>query len=142
MEDLRVSRGLRIPAGELRETASRSGGPGGQHVNKTNTRVTLRWNLEASDAPSERQRARLRVKLAHRLTRDGDLVVHAGQARSRTRNRERARQRLATLVRDGLAVRRARVATQPSQGARKRRLEQKRRRSTVKNARRRPGRDD
>ena len=58
--DLSVSRTVVIPAGELRESASRSGGPGGQHVNKASTRVTLRWNLERSAAISDTQRARLR----------------------------------------------------------------------------------
>jgi ribosome-associated protein len=142
MEDLRVSRGLRIPEGELRESASRSSGPGGQHVNKSNTRVTLRWNIESSAALSERQRARLRVRLAGRLTGDGDLVVHAGQARSRARNRERARLRLASLARDALSVQRTRVATRPSAGARRRRLDQKKRRSSLKGQRRPPSRED
>jgi len=67
MDDLRVRRGLVIPAGELHASASRSGGPGGQHVNKSNTRVTLRWNIETSEALSDRQRALLRSRLDHRL---------------------------------------------------------------------------
>jgi ribosome-associated protein len=142
VEDLRVSRGLEIPGSELREAASRSSGPGGQHVNKTNTRVTLRWNIETSDALSDRQRARLLVRLAHRLTGGGDLIVHADQARSRTRNRERALERLAAIARGGLSVQRARVATKPSRGARKRRVDQKKRRSTLKGQRKRPSRDD
>jgi ribosome-associated protein len=141
-EDLRVSRGLEIPAGELREAASRSSGPGGQHVNKTNTRVTLRWNIQASEALSDRQRARLLTRLAHRLTGRSDLIVHADQARSRTRNRERALLRLAAIVREGLSVQRSRVATKPSKGARKRRVETKRRRSTLKGQRKRPSGDE
>ena len=142
MEDLRVSRGLVIPVSELREAASRSSGPGGQHVNKTNTRVTLRWNIEASDAVSDRQRARLLSRLAHRLTGAGDLIVHADRARSRTRNRERARLQLASIVRAGLSVQRTRVATKPSKGARKRQVETKKRRSALKDQRKRPSRDD
>ena len=135
-EDLEVRRGLVIPGEELRETASRSGGPGGQHVNKASTRVTLRWRLESSSALSEAQRTRLSRRLASRLTRAGDLVIHAGGARSRARNRERARERLAELVREGVAVRRARRPTRPSGASRKRRLEGKRRRSSVKSSRR------
>ena len=142
MEDLRVSRGLLIPAAELRESASRSSGPGGQHVNKASTRVTLRWNIETSRTLSDRQRARLLSRLARRLTRDGELVIHAGRARSRARNRERARERLAELVSDGLAMPRKRLATRPSAGARTRRLQQKKRRSAVKSGRRPPGVDD
>jgi len=135
-EDLKVRRGLVIPAEELREAASRSGGPGGQHVNKASTRVTLRWCVESSRALSNAQRARLNRRLASRLTRAGELVIHAGGARSRARNRERARERLEELVREGLAVPRARRATRPSGASRKRRLEGKRRRSSVKNTRR------
>jgi ribosome-associated protein len=81
-------------------------------------------------------------RLAQRLTRDGELVIHAGRARSRARNRERARERLAELVSGGLAMPRKRVATRPSAGSRTRRIEQKKRRSAVKSARQRPGADD
>jgi ribosome-associated protein len=142
MDDLRVRRGLVIPAGELRASASRSSGPGGQHVNKSNTRVTLRWNIETSEALSDRQRALLRSRLDHRLTRGGELVLHAGRARSRARNLERARERLVEVVSDGLATARARIATKASAGARKRQAQQKKLRSAVKSQRRRPGFDD
>ena len=114
MDDLRVRRGLVIPAGELRASASRSSGPGGQHVNKSNTRVTLRWNIETSEALSDRQRALLRSRLDHRLTRRGVLILHAGRARSRARNLERARERLVEIVSDGLATARTRIATRAS----------------------------
>jgi ribosome-associated protein len=142
MDDLRVSRGLVIPAGELRASASRSGGPGGQHVNKSNTRVTLRWNIETSEALSDRQRALLYSRLGRRLTRDGELVLHAGRARSRARNLEHARERLAAIVSEGLATTRARIATRASASARKRQAQQKKRRSAIKSQRRRPGLDD
>jgi len=142
MDDLRVHRGLVIPAGELRASASRSGGPGGQHVNKSNTRVTLRWNIETSEALSDRQRALLRSRLDPRLTQSGELVLHAGRARSRARNLERARERLVEIVADGLATARARIATKASAGARKRQAQQKKHRSAVKSQRRRPGLDD
>jgi len=134
MDDLRVRRGLVIPAGELRASASRSGGPGGQHVNKSSTRVTLRWNIETSEVLSDRQRARLHTKLEHRLTRGGALVLHSGRARSRARNLERAREALATT--------RARVATRASAGARKRQAQKKQHRSAIKRQRRRPGLDE
>jgi len=142
MADLRVSRGLVIPAGELHATASRSSGPGGQHVNKSSTRVTLRWNIEASEVLSDRQRALLLSRLAHRLTRGGELILHAGRARSRTRNLENARERLSEIVSRGLATTRKRIATRASASARKRRVEQKKRRSSVKHQRRRPGIED
>lgn len=134
-DDLLVRPGLVILGAELRETASRAGGPGGQHVNKASTRVTLRWCAARSGVLSEAQRARLCRRLAARLTRQGDLVVHAQATRSRARNRELARARLAALVREGLALRRARRPTQPGAGSRERRLEGKRRRALRKRAR-------
>ncbi len=133
--DLSVRPDLVIPGDELRETASRAGGPGGQHVNKTSTRVTLRWALGRSQAVSDAQRARLRRRLATRITAAGDLVVNASSTRSRARNRERARERLAELVREGLSVRRSRRPTRPGRAARERRLEGKRQRGQVKRGR-------
>ncbi len=142
MDDLRVRRGLVIPAGELRVSASRSSGPGGQHVNKANTRVTLRWNVETSATLSDRQRSLLRAQLEHRLTRNGELVLHAGRARSRARNLERVRERLLEIVSQGLTKPAARIATRPGMGARERRVQQKKHRSNVKHRRQRPGVDD
>ena len=142
MDDLRVRRGLVIPAGELRASASRSSGPGGQHVNKSNTRVTLRWNIETSEVLTDRQRALLHSRLDHQLTRGGELILNAGRARSRARNLERARERLAEIVLAGLATTRTRIATKAGAGARKRQTQQKKYRSAVKSQRRRPGLDD
>jgi ribosome-associated protein len=136
MKDLPVQAGLVIPGSELEESASRSGGPGGQHVDKTSTRVSLRWNVERSACLTRAQRGRLRRKLATRLTARGDVVVHARRHRSRARNRELARERLAELVRGALAVQRRRVPTRPSRASRERRLEAKRRRSALKRLRR------
>lgn len=132
---------LRIPEDELHESASRSSGPGGQHVNKTETRVTLRWSVRDSRALREDQRARLLSQLAGRLTQRGHLVVHAQRTRSRARNRELARERLAELVRDALHAPAERVATRPSRAQRARRLDVKRRRSAVKRTRCRPRED-
>lgn len=128
---------LVIPEVELVEQASRSSGPGGQHVNKTNTRVTLRWNLETSGAIGRIRRARLKHSLAHRLTRKGELVVHASRHRSRARNRDLARERLAELVRDGVAVPRTRRATKPTKAARSKIRTAKLRQSKRKQLRRR-----
>jgi ribosome-associated protein len=139
--DLPVRRGLAIPAGELRESASRAGGPGGQHVNKVSTRVTLRWNALESAALTPSQLARLRRRLRNRLTRNGELVVHARRHRSRARNRELARERLAQLVREALASPKPRVPTRPSRAARERTLAAKRQRSSIKRSRR-PVRDE
>jgi len=135
MKDLEIRPGLVIPAAELQEAASRSGGPGGQHVNKTSTRVTLRWNALSSESLNETQRRRLQRRLESRLTRSGDLLVHARQQRSRARNRELARERLAELVREGLAAPRKRVATRATRASRQRRLDAKRKRGALKRGR-------
>ena len=140
--DLVVGGGVVIPAAEIREAASRSSGPGGQHVNKTSTRVTLRWNLERSEAVGPVRRARLRRALASRLTRAGDVVVHVGRHRSRARNREAARDRLGQLLREGLATRRRRKATRPTASSEARRKREKQARSTRKQLRRSVRRDD
>ncbi len=139
--DLRVRADLVIPAEELEEAASRSGGPGGQHVNKASTRVTLRWNLRESHTLGPVRRARLVSRLGTRVTRAGDLIVHASRHRSRARNRELARERLAELVRDALHVQRKRVARKPSKASKARRIETKRRRAILKRTRK-PDPDD
>jgi ribosome-associated protein len=141
--DLAVDHGLVIPGTELVVTASRSSGPGGQHVNKSNTRVTLRWNVVTSAALDDPVRARLLHRLATRLTRTGDLVVHAEASRSRERNLDSARRRMAELVADGLHQRASRRSTRPTRSSRERRLREKSRQSDTKRGRRpvRPGDD-
>ncbi len=133
--DLEVREDLVIPAEELREAATRASGPGGQHVNKTSTRVTLRWNVVESPSLTAAQRARLLSRLGKRVTRSGDLVVHADRSRSRSRNREHARERIAELIREALTVRRARRPTAPSAAAQARRTDAKTRRASVKRMR-------
>jgi ribosome-associated protein len=140
--DLHVRRGLVIPASELRETASRSGGPGGQHVNKANTRVTLHWSLSESRALGDALRSRLAARLGSRLTRAGNLVVHASRHRSRARNRQLARERLAELIDDALRTPAARVPTRVGRGAKRRTVEAKRRHSATKRLRGRVRSDD
>jgi ribosome-associated protein len=130
--------GLVIPATELIERFSRSSGPGGQGVNTTDSRVELRWDICASDAINDEQRARLLDRLATRL-RDGVLVIFASEHRSQLLNRQAARARLTALLADALAPPSpARRATRPSRTARERRIEDKRRRGQVKAGRRRP----
>jgi ribosome-associated protein len=134
-EGLEVRPGLRIPEEELTEQASRAGGPGGQKVNKTSSRVTLRWSIARSAALSERQRARLLARLRSRLTREGELVLHSQRSRSQAGNRELARARLAELVRAALIEPSPRRATQPTRASRERKLDAKRRRSARKRER-------
>ena len=130
--DLRVGTTLLIPAHELDEQASRSGGPGGQHVNKTSSRVTLRWNLRKSRCLSEEQRFRLLDRLNARITRSGDLIVHVDGHRSRRRNLEEAQERLIEILAEALEVPRSRHPTRPSRSARRRRMDDKRHRSNLK----------
>jgi len=141
-DDLAVRRDLIIPAREIVESASRSGGPGGQHVNKANTRVTLHWNVRESEALSPAQRARLLARTRDKLTRSGELVVHAGGSRSRSQNREAARARLAEIVNHALRRTRRRIPTRPGASAVDRRIAEKKQRSRRKQNRQRPQRDD
>jgi ribosome-associated protein len=134
--DLVVTPAVTIPADELRWRFSRSSGPGGQGVNTTDSRVELRWDPASSAALSAVARDRLLGRFAERLA-GGDLVVTASEYRSQLRNREAARARLAALVREGIAPPSpTRRPTRPSAGARRRRLEDKRRRSEIKRLRR------
>jgi ribosome-associated protein len=134
-QDLRIAPGIAIPDHEIVETASRSRGPGGQNVNKTETRVTLRWDAVHSHALSGEMRARALRALAGRLTRGGELLVRSDRFRSRERNRAFARERLASLVAAALERPRPRVKTKPTRSSRERRLEAKRTRSARKQAR-------
>jgi len=135
-EDLELRPGLVIPAAELRAEAARAGGPGGQNVNKVASKVVLRFAPLASRAFDEAQRARLAERLEGRLNQAGELVIHASTHRERLRNLEDARRRLAATLLAALARPRRRVATKPTRGSKRRRLEGKRRRGEVKRTRR------
>ncbi len=131
-----VNESLSIPRSELDIRVSRSSGAGGQHVNKTSSRVEIFWNVLASRALSEEQRTRLREKLASRLTTDGSVRVVASDMRSQSRNRDLAEERLVDLVRRALIIPRKRKATKPTRAAKEARLESKKRHSSKKRERR------
>ncbi|MCB9506729.1 MAG: aminoacyl-tRNA hydrolase [Myxococcales bacterium] len=135
MSDIEVTRSCTVPLAELVFSTSRSGGPGGQHVNTTESRVTLRWRPAESVALTDAQRERVLGRLASRLTSDGDLLLHCDTHRSQQRNREDVVARFVEIVRAALHVERARRATKPSRGAIERRLEAKRRNSDKKRQR-------
>lgn len=139
---LEVSPELRIPLAELDFRASRSGGPGGQHVNTSSTRVELSWDVAGSPSLTPAQRDRLLRRLASRLDGTGRLRLVSSASRSQLRNREDATERLRAIVAEGLLVPKPRKRTKPSRAAKAARLESKRRRSATKRDRRRPGRDD
>ncbi len=135
-EKLTVDEKLAIPLAEIELRASRSSGPGGQHANVTASRVEAVFDVRASSALSESQRARL-------LQRAGPVVTAVAQeARGQARNRELALGRLAEKLAAALLVPRRRRPTKPSRAARERRLEEKRRMAARKRARRPPGEDD
>jgi ribosome-associated protein len=134
--ELRVNAELTLPLAEVELRASRSSGPGGQHANVTASRVEAVFDVLASRSLEERQRARL-------LERIGPLVTAVAQdARSQTRNRELALERLAAKLATALRVPRRRRATRPSAASRRRRLEQKRRQGDRKRGRRPPSAEE
>jgi len=135
-EVLSVNRSLRIPLDELEWRFSASGGPGGQHANRSNTRVEIRFDVASSPSLGPRQRARLLEKLGPSVR----VVVDA--ERSQSRNRALALSRLADRLAAALRVERPRTATRPTAGSRERRLAEKRRRSEQKQQRQRPRADD
>lgn len=138
---LRINGRVAIPAHELAIRASRAGGPGGQHVNTSSTRVEVTWAVASSGALDEEARARLLERLASRLDSSGTLRVVAADTRSQTQNRHLALGRLAALVRQALVIPKARRATKPSRAAKQRRLDTKKRRSAQKRDRRVRGDD-
>src|SRR5208282_2960069 len=120
-----INRWLSIPRGELVARATRSGGPGGQHVNTSSTRVELLWNVRSSSVLFDDQRTTLQNALRTRLSAAGDLRVVASDTRSQRQNRALAEERLAEIVRRALTVKKARKQTRPTRRAVERRLAEK-----------------
>ncbi len=141
-DEIRITDRVRVFPHEISLSYARSGGPGGQHVNKTSSKVLLRWNLETSAALTDEQRARVRTKLASRITEDGELLVTSEAHREQSRNVDDAVARFATILREALRVPKKRKATKPTRASQRRRLDAKRRRGDVKRGRQRPSRDD
>ncbi len=135
-DTLHVHRGLDLPLSEISWRATTSGGPGGQHANRTLSRVEVHFDVAASPTLGPRQRARL-------LARLGPVVsASASESRSQARNRELALQRLAAKLDAGLRVATVRTPTRPTKSSQVRRVEAKRRRSETKRGRRPPREDD
>ena len=137
-DDLEITRSLVVPAAELQWRFSRAGGPGGQGVNTTDSRVELRVNLWTLSTLSPSQLERMQVALGHRLI-DGVVTVTASETRSQLRNRRAARARMAALLRAAvLAESRTRRPTKATKGSHRRRLDAKKQRGQTKNLRRKP----
>lgn len=136
-ERLSIAPGLDLPRSELEYRASRSGGPGGQHVNTSSTRVEVWWDIAASPTLSEEQRVRLLARLGARLDGSGRLRLVSSTSRSQLRNREEVTERLIRVIAEALRVPKQRKRTKPTRAAREKRLEAKRRRGATKRERRR-----
>lgn len=135
-EGIRVNRSLVIPPDELRFSFATSGGPGGQHANKTATRAELVWNVEDSRALGPRQRERILSRLGNRIDSSGNLRVVSDRYRSQMRNRQDVTERMTRLVGGALRTPRSRVATAPTKASKERRLRAKKHRSEIKRNRR------
>ena len=133
-----ITPSLSIPRGELATRATRSSGAGGQHVNKTSSRIELTWNANLSPSISDEQRSLILTRLRSRITKDGDIRVVASTTRSQFRNREIAEKRLATMIANALVPVKKRRATKPTRASRQARLDEKKKHSTKKKERRPP----
>lgn len=138
MAEIRLGGGVTIPDNELELRFARSGGPGGQHVNTSSTKVELRFDLGGTERLDAEQKERVGDVLGNRITKDGVLVLTSSEHRSQARNREAVMARFATLVGDALRPPRRRRRTRPTRAAKERRLQAKRRQSEKKELRRSP----
>ncbi|MDW2980071.1 alternative ribosome rescue aminoacyl-tRNA hydrolase ArfB [Rhodanobacter sp. KK11] len=130
-----ISRTLSLPESELVERFLRADGPGGQHVNRTESAVELRFDVAGSSSLPEEVRARLLARRDRRLTDEGVLVIQARRFRDQARNRDDARERLVEIIRGVLVPPKKRVATQPTRASKERRLAGKQQRGKIKQTR-------
>lgn len=137
-----IAPGITIPDDELHFTFARSGGPGGQNVNKVASKAVLHWSLAANTSLPDEVKARLRALQRRRITTDGALVIQGQRFRDQAKNVEDCRDRLRQMVLEALHRPRPRKPTKPSRGARERRLAAKRQQARRKAGRRQPGVED
>jgi ribosome-associated protein len=126
---------VHIPFHELEFSYARSGGPGGQNVNKTNSAAILRWNLENSSVFTDAQKSRLRAKLASKLSKEGDLIIRSDVHRDQDQNRSECIKRLNETLGRALHVPKKRVATKPTKSSQRKRVESKKLHSATKSLR-------
>ncbi|MHC4552993.1 MAG: alternative ribosome rescue aminoacyl-tRNA hydrolase ArfB [Planctomycetota bacterium] len=138
MEPLTINRKLSIPESDLTFTFSRSSGPGGQNVNKLNTRVTVSLNIDKCEAFTDGQRARVRHVLKSRIDKEGNLNLSCQEYRSQHANRNAVLERLAELIAKALKPVKKRRPTKPTKGSIERRLQSKQKRSQLKKLRGKP----
>jgi len=131
----------RIGPGELKFSTSRSGGPGGQNVNKVNTKVELRFDLTGSCSLSEDEKNRIRSKLSLKISSDGFIIIVSQSERTQLMNRKKAVEKFFRLLASALTEKKPRKATRPSIASLEERLDQKKKRGVVKKLRKTPGTD-
>ena len=134
-EPIIINAEVSIPESELSFRASRSGGPGGQHVNTSSTRIELLWDVANSASLTEAQRTRIQRKLANRINAEGVLLLADSGSRSQHQNRRTVVQRFAELLTEALHRPKPRKKTRPTKASRERRLRAKKRRSELKRSR-------
>lgn len=139
---MRISPSIDIPESELTERFLRADGPGGQHVNRTESAVELRFDVAQSPSLPDAVRARVLARRDRRLTDEGVLVIQGRRFRDQARNRDDVRERLIEIIRGSLTPPKKRVATKPTRAAKERRLTGKKQRGAVKRNRGRPGSED
>jgi ribosome-associated protein len=138
MAMLQINDTIRIPESELRWSFVRAGGPGGQNVNKVASKAVLRWDLARSASLPAEVKARLQTQQRRRITSVGELVLHSQRFRDQEKNRQDCLDKLRDLVRQAAVRPKLRKPTKPTRGSRAARLQEKRRRSTIKMGRRKP----
>jgi ribosome-associated protein len=141
MPALEVNDTIAIPLDEFQFETSRSGGPGGQNVNKVNSKVQLRWTPSTSPSLPEAVKARLLLNVANRLTREGELLIASTRTRDQGQNVEDCLDKLRSMILVALNPPKPRRATRPTLASKKRRVEAKQRRSDVKRGRQTPDQD-
>lgn len=135
MSTIPIKNGISIPEHELNFTASRSGGAGGQHVNKTSSRITLRWNIKESAALTPEQKERVMTKLASEITADGEIIIHNSESRSQHKNKQNTIDILASKLRQALHIKKKRIKTAVPKAVQEKRIAEKKRHSMTKQLR-------
>ena len=131
-DGLPIKNGIVIPSHELEITASRSGGPGGQHVNKTSSRITVRWNVQQTHALNDEQKLRVLEQLQSEITSEGDLLVSNSSSRSQAQNKQLALDVLAQKIRKALYIPKKRMKVKVPKSATEARLHEKKKRGSIK----------
>jgi ribosome-associated protein len=135
MANLIVKNGIEIPENELNITTSKSGGAGGQHVNKTETKVTVKWNIIQTKVLNEDQKELALKNLENKLTKEGEIIVQNSETRSREQNKEKALNNLAKIISKALYIPKKRMKTKVPKKEKEKRIQEKKHRSEIKKGR-------